>query len=98
MSRSGFGLTERLPDHSTFSSATRIEADAALKSLRAERSRVEPDGDGELVVAGAGERPKPELAEPRSAPAPKRNATVVSRTDPTTEIDHPAAADSSPGS
>src|SRR3954454_8887440 len=80
----GFGLTERLPDHSTFShaqtkrfadssvfeqlftavlgqcteagldggrrllvDATHIEADAALKSLRAELSVVDHDKDGE---------------------------------------------------
>ena len=89
----GFGLTERLPDHSTFShaqtrrfadssvfeqlftavlrqcteaglvggsrlliDATHVEADAALKSLRAELAAVEdaagetPDGDGEPVA------------------------------------------------
>src|SRR5215210_2903892 len=80
----GFGLTERLPDHSTFSHAqtkrfadssvfeqlftavlrqctdaglvggrrlvvdgTHIEADAALKSLRAELAPVDGDGDGD---------------------------------------------------
>src|SRR3954463_8300532 len=79
----GFGLTERLPDHSTFSHAqtkrfadssvfeqlftqvlrqctdaglvggrrlcvdgTHIEADAALKSLRAELAVIDGDGDG----------------------------------------------------
>src|SRR3954470_2858192 len=83
----GFGLTERLPDHSTFShaqtkrfadssvfeqlftavlrqcveaglvggrrlvvDATHIEADAALKSLRADLASVDRgDGDGEMV-------------------------------------------------
>jgi transposase len=80
----GFGLTERLPDHSTFShaqtkrfadssvfeqlftavlrqcsdaglvggrrlliDATHIEADAALKSLRAELEPIDGDGDGD---------------------------------------------------
>jgi transposase len=80
----GFGLTERLPDHSTFShaqtkrfadssvfeqlftavlrqctdaglvggrrllvDATHVEADAALKSLRAELTVIDGDGDGD---------------------------------------------------
>src|SRR3954465_14712038 len=89
----GFGLTERLPDHSTFSHAqtkrfadssifeqlftavlrqcteaglvggrrlvvdgTHIEADAALKSLRAELSPVDPgDGDRDGDGGGGGE-------------------------------------------
>ena len=122
----GFGLTERLPDHSTFShaqtkrfadssvfeqlftqvlrqctgaglvggrrllvDATHIEADAALKSLRAELSLIAPDdlvapgdgdgdgdGDGEESVAdGAQPRPALTLAEPRSGPTPKRTAS-----------------------
>src|SRR3954449_1954202 len=115
----GFGLTERLPDHSTFShaqtkrfadssvfeqlftavlgqcseagllggrrllvDATHIEADAALKSLRAELSLVPSDGDGDGDGDGddaeVGERPRLALAEPRSGPTPKRtpsNAT-----------------------
>src|SRR5215210_3386834 len=104
----GFGLTERLPDHSTFSHAqtkrfadssvfeqlftavlrqcteaglvggrrlvvdgTHIEADAALKSLRAELAPVDPgdgdgDGDGEMVPdATADTRPGLAVAEPR---------------------------------
>ena len=128
----GFGLTERLPDHSTFShaqtkrfadssvfeqlftavlrqctqaglvggrrllvDATHIEADAALKSLRAELSLIESeteigdgeqDGDGERVT-----RPALTLAEPRTGPTPKRtasNATAVSRTDPDGKLRH----------
>src|SRR5215210_2534698 len=104
----GFGLTERLPDHSTFSHAqtkrfaqssvfeqlftavlrqctdaglvggrrlcvdgTHIEADAALKSLRAELESI--DGGGGSVADGSGEpRPPLTLAEPRSGPTPKR--------------------------
>jgi transposase len=123
----GFGLTERLPDHSTFSHAqtkrfadssvfeqlftavlrqctdaglvggrrllidgTHIEADAALKSLRAELEPI--DGDGEVVRDGsAGPRPALELAEPRSGPTPKRvasNTTAVSQTDPDAKLRH----------
>jgi transposase len=126
----GFGLTEPLPDHSTFShaqtkrfadssvfeqlftavlrrctqaglvggqrllvDATHVEADAALKSLRAELSLVEHDGDGDgdgdgSVADGA---PALTLAEPRSGPTPKRtasNATAVSRTDPDGKLRH----------
>jgi len=127
----GFGLTERLPDHSTFShaqtkrfadssvfeqlftavlrqctegglvggrrllvDATHIEADAALKSLRAELSLVEDGGDqdgGEQVVEEPATRPKLALAEPRTGPTPKRqasNATAVSRSDPDAKLRH----------
>src|SRR3954463_7305845 len=125
----GFGLTERLPDHSTFSHAqtkrfadssvfeqlftavlrqctdaglvggrrllvdgTHIEADAALKSLRAELEPIDGDGDGEIVRDGsAGPRPALELAEPRSGPTPKRvasNTTAVSQTDPDAKLRH----------
>jgi transposase len=125
----GFGLTERLPDHSTFSHAqtkrfadssvfeqlfvqvlracteaglvggrrlvvdgTHIEADAALKSLRAELAAGDGDGDGELVPdASAGSRPALALAAPRRGPTPKRtasNATAVSRTDPDAKLRH----------
>jgi transposase len=128
----GFGLTERLPDHSTFSHAqtrrfadssvfeqlftavlrqcteaglvggrrlvvdgTHIEADAALKSLRAELAAVDAgggggDGDG-VPGAGAESRPALALAEPRTGPTPKRsasNATAVSRTDPDAKLRH----------
>jgi transposase len=124
----GFGLTERLPDHSTFSHAqtkrfadssvfdqlfvavlrqcteaglvggrrlvvdgTHIEADAALKSLRAELDLVQADGDGEHddsaeapARGGDGEsapgdsaesRAHLTLAEPRTGPTPKRVAS-----------------------
>jgi transposase len=129
----GFGLTERLPDHSTFShaqtkrfadssvfeqlftavlrqcsdaglvggrrlliDATHIEADAALKSLRAELEPIDGDGDGdgdgEIVRHGSVEpRPALELAEPRSGPTPKRvasNTTAVSMTDPDAKLRH----------
>jgi transposase len=125
----GFGLTERLPDHSTFShaqtkrfadssvfeqlftavlrqcteaglvggrrllvDATHIEADAALKSLRAELSLAETgDGDGETADADLATRPALTLAEPRSGPTPKRtasNQTAVSRTDPDGKLRH----------
>ena len=125
----GFGLTERLPDHSTFShaqtkrfadssvfeqlftavlrqctesglvggrrlviDATHIEADAALKSLRAELTPGDGDGDGEIVPdVAAGSRPALGLAEPRTGPTPKRsasNATAVSRSDPDAKLRH----------
>src|SRR3954451_21861916 len=122
----GFGLTERLPDHSTFSHAqtkrfadssvfeqlftavlrqctdaglvggrrllvdgTHIEADAALKSLRAELTPI--DGDGSVPDGSAQPRRALALAEPRSGPTPKRvasNATAVSRTDPDAKLRH----------
>jgi len=126
----GFGLTERLPDHSTFSHAqtkrfadssvfeqlftavlrqctdaglvggrrllvdgTHIEADAALKSLRAELAPVDGDGDGDGSVADGSDerRPALALAEPRSGPTPRRvasNATAVSLTDPDAKLRH----------
>lgn len=123
----GFGLTERLPDHSTFSHAqtrrfagssvfeqlftavlrqctdaglvgggrlvvdgTHIEADAALKSLRAELAPVDGDGDGD-GEDGSSARPALALAEPRSGATPKRvasNATAVSQTDPDAKLRH----------
>lgn len=121
----GYGLTEALPHHATFSfaqcvrfanssvfaqlftqvlascrdaglldgsrlvvDATHVEADAALKSLRAELQVI--DGDG---LDGVGE-PQPErpvlaLAAPRSGPTPKRkasNVTAISRTDPEAKL------------
>jgi transposase len=123
----GFGLTERLPDHSTFShaqtkrfadssvfeqlftavlrqctdaglvggrrllvDATHIEADAALKSLRADLSPVDGDGDAVAdVPAETSARPTLALAEPRTGPTPKRtasNATAVSQTDPDSKL------------
>jgi transposase len=125
----GFGLTERLPDHSTFSHAqtkrfadssvfeqlftavlrqcteaglvggrrlvvdgTHIEADAALRSLRAELTPTDGDGDAEMIPDGsASSRPRLALAEPRTGPTPKRtasNATAVSRTDPDAKLRH----------
>jgi len=125
----GFGLTERLPDHSTFSHAqtkrfadssvfeqlftavlrrcteaglvggrrlvvdgTHIEADAALKSLRAELSPVDPGhGDGMMPDGSALSAPGLALAEPRTGPTPKRtasNATAVSQTDPDAKLRH----------
>jgi len=119
----GYGLTEALPHHATFSyaqcvrfaqssvfeqlftqvlascrdaglldgsrlivDATHVEADAALKSLRAELEVI--DGDGE-ADRPASEGPALKLAEPRSGPTPKRkasNATAVSRTDPEAKL------------
>ena len=131
----GFGLMERLPDHSTFShaqtrrfadssvfeqlftavlrqcteaglvggrrllvDATHVEADAALKSLRAELSLVESDDDGDGgTVADVPAEPEPAprpalaLAEPRTGPTPKRtasNATAVSLSDPDSKLRH----------
>jgi transposase len=133
----GFGLTERLPDHSTFShaqtkrfadssvfeqlftavlrqcteaglvggqrllvDATHIEADAALKSLRAELRLVETEtetetetgtGDRDEVVQVPTPRPELTLAGARTGPTPKRsasNATAVSRTDPDGKLRH----------
>jgi hypothetical protein len=126
----GFGLTERLPDHSTFShaqtrrfadssvfeqlftavlrqctdaglvggrrlliDATHVEADAALKSLRAELAPVaeEDDGAGVAEVVAPSPPPKLELAAPRTGPTPKRtasNATAVSRSDPDAKLRH----------
>src|SRR5512132_14655 len=120
----GYGLTEALPHHATFSyaqcvrfaqsslfeqlftqvlgscreaglldgsrlivDATHVEADAALKSLRAELDVI--DGDGERFDDGVQRRPALVLAEPRSGPTPKRkasNATAVSRTDPDAKL------------
>jgi hypothetical protein len=79
---------------------THVEANAALKSLRAELSVVEDDsdddGDGDDGAAGVSsetpahdERPRLELAAPRSGPTPKRkasNATAVSRSDPDAKL------------
>jgi transposase len=120
----GYGLTEALPHHATFSyaqcvrfaqsslfeqlftqvlgscreaglldgsrlivDATHVEADAALKSLRAELDVI--DGDGERFDDCVQPRPALVLAEPRSGPTPKRkasNATAVSRTDPDAKL------------
>jgi transposase len=126
----GFGLTERLPDHSTFShaqtrrfadssvfeqlftavlrqctdaglvggrrlliDATHVEADAALKSLRAELAPVDEDDDpvADGVAGAPSSPPTLALATPRTGPTPKRtasNATAVSRTDPDAKLRH----------
>jgi len=73
--------------------ATHVEADAALKSLRAELSVIDADGDGDGRDGddGPGGRPALALAEPRSGPSPRRsasNATAVSRTDPDAKLRH----------
>lgn len=120
----GYGLTETLPHHATFSyaqcvrfahssvfeqlftqvlascrdaglldgsrlivDATHVEADAALKSLRAELQVIDGDGDGSGDEPG--ERPALALAQRRSGPTPKRkatNATALSRTDPEAKL------------
>jgi len=122
----GFGLTEALPHHSTFShaqcrrfaessvfeqlftgvlrqctdaglvggrrllvDATHVEADAALKSLRAELAVI--DGGGETDDAAATPQPNLEIAAPRSGPTPQRtasNQTARSRTDPDAKLRH----------
>ena len=127
----GYGLTEALPHHVTFSyaqcvrfanssvfeqlftqvlascreaglldgsrlivDATHVEANAALKSLRAELSVVDPaEQDGNAPIDADPprdrERPKLELAVPRSGLTPKRkasNATALSRTDPDAKL------------
>jgi transposase len=119
----GYGLTEALPHHATFSyaqcvrfahssvfeqlftqvlascrdaglldgsrlivDATHVEADAALKSLRAELQVID-GGDG--GTGDAVERPVLALAARRSGPTPKRkasNATAISRTDPEAKL------------
>ena len=75
--------------------ATHVEANAALKSLRAELSVVDPAGeqDGEAPIGEDvprdRERPTLELAAPRSGSTPKRkasNATALSRTDPDAKL------------
>jgi len=78
--------------------ATHVEADAALKSLRAELSAVEDasEEDGGEPVAGEAveelpPRPMLALAGPRTGPTPKRtasNATAVSRSDPDAKLRH----------
>ena len=83
--------------------ATHVEADAALKSLRAELSLVDGDSDGDSDSDGDGDgddhdedgrpggRPQLALAEPRLGPTPKRkasNATAVSMSDPDAKLRH----------
>lgn len=78
--------------------ATHIEADAALKSLRAELTVIDGDG-GPGEDAGAPiasdqptqARPALALAAPRSGPTPGRrasSATARSRTDPDAKLRH----------
>jgi transposase len=121
----GYGLTEALPHHATFSyaqcvrfanssvfeqlftqvlascrdaglldgsrlivDATHVEADAALKSLRAELHAIDGDGPAARDEPPV-ERPALALAAPRSGPTPKRkasNATAISRTDPEAKL------------
>ena len=121
----GYGLTEALPHHATFSyaqcvrfanstvfeqlftqvlascrdaglldgsrlivDATHVEANAALKSLRAELDVIDGDGENDSPEP-VGERPKLAVAEPRTGPTPKRkasNATAVSRSDPDAKL------------
>jgi transposase len=78
--------------------ATHVEADAALKSLRAELSVVDGDGDGDGDGEdrrdddnASGGRPRLALAAPRSGPTPKRtasNATAVSISDRDAKLRH----------
>jgi transposase len=122
----GYGLTERLPHHATFSYAqcvrfanspvfeqlftqvlascreaglldgsrlivdgTHVEANAALKSLRAELEVIDGDRECPQDDSATGPRPQLELAAPRTGPTPKRkasNATATSRTDPDAKL------------
>jgi transposase len=123
----GYGLTEALPHHATFSyaqcvrfahssvfeqlftqvlascrdaglldgsrlivDATHVEADAALKSLRAELQVIDDDGEPAATSdEPTAQRPVLALAAPRSGSTPKRkasNATAISRTDPDAKL------------
>ncbi len=75
--------------------ATHVEANAALKSLRAGLSLVEDaapeahDGEDEPPRPASGSGPRLVLAGPRSGPTPRRvasNATAVSRSDPDAKL------------
>jgi hypothetical protein len=77
--------------------ATHVEADAALKSLRAELTVIDGGGGGGggerdaggRASAEAPERPRLALAERRTGPTPKRtasNATAESRSDPDAKL------------
>ena len=71
--------------------ATHVEADAALKSLRAELEVIDGDDDGPPAASDelTAERPALALAAPRSGPTPKRkasNATAISRSDPDAKL------------
>ncbi|HET9104770.1 MAG TPA: transposase [Solirubrobacteraceae bacterium] len=122
----GYGLTEALPHHATFSyaqcvrfanstvfeqlftqvlascrdaglldgsrlivDATHVEANAALKSLRAELDVIDGGGEKDAGNEPISERPALALAEPRTGPTPKRtasNATAVSTSDPDAKL------------
>jgi hypothetical protein len=67
---------------------THVEADAALKSLRAELEVIAGGGESSEQIAPQ-ERPGLEVAPPRSGPTPKRkasNRTLVSGTDPDAKL------------
>jgi transposase len=71
--------------------ATHVEANAALKSLRAELRPVEDAPAAEPAADSAPAPPALALAAPRSGPTPKRsasNATAVSRSDPDAKLRH----------
>jgi hypothetical protein len=74
--------------------ATHVEANAALKSLRAELEAIDGGGESDEDPGVSGEplragRPTLELAAARSGPTPKRrasNATALSRSDPDAKL------------
>lgn len=80
--------------------ATHVEADAALRSLRAELRAIDGGGDDEHAGGehdgdddrpSSGQRPRLALAAPRSGPTPKRtasNATAISLSDPDAKLRH----------
>lgn len=77
--------------------ATHVEANAALKSLRAELSLVadaaphDHEDDHDPPPPASGTRPELALAAPRSGPTPRRvssNATSVSLSDPDAKLRH----------
>jgi len=73
--------------------ATRVEASAALKSLRAELTLVDDDGEAASQPEPEPERARPllALAEPRSGSTLNRtasNQTAVSLTDPDAKLRH----------
>jgi transposase len=73
--------------------ATHVEANAALASLRGELSVIDGDGEGGRCAEPPSleDRPRLELAKPRSGPTPKRdssNATSVSLSDPDAKLRH----------
>lgn len=71
--------------------ATHVEANAALASLRGELSAIDGGAEGGSVEPPGQDRPRLELAQPRSGPTPKRrssNATSVSLSDPDAKLRH----------